>query len=493
MKKIGKIGKIKTVSFHGINAFETTVEVSIIAGIPSFTIVGLGDKTINESRERVRSALMMSEFSFPIGKIIVNLSPANKYKEGSHYDLPIALAILQSCGELNVSENIIAIGELSLNGELNAIKGVLPSAIFASKNQFKIICSHNNIAELKLISNLEFLTAKSLKDMVYILKNPQEYKEPFYEFPIFENKNSVNILKHIKGQHIAKRALIVAAAGFHNLLFIGAHGVGKSTLAKSITYLLPDLTYNESLEVTSIFSMVKEINSVIKKPTFRSPHSSSSLVSLVGGGSNAHPGEISFAHRGVLFLDEFSEFNSFTLEALRAPMEDGYINISRSNYRLQYPARFQLLAAMNPCKCGNLLSGRCGCRKNNLNKISSPIQDRIAIKVVLDNVNFDDTIDDQQNYDEFIEKINNCKNLQYERWRSFNSQVNSEILEENFTENQQNIIKKYITEKKISMRSYKNILCLSQTIADLYNEKITNEYIYEAIFLNNSEIFKNNN
>ena len=488
-----KSGKVNTISFIGINIKKTYVECTLLSGIPSFIIVGLGGKTISESKERVRSALITNGFIFPNCKIVINLSPADIYKEGSHYDLPIAIAILCAMNEINNSylDKSLIIGELALNGDILFSKGVLPTVIFANKQQYNLVCGDINKNEI--ILPISVCTADNLKHLVIKLqKNNFELNTKTYKKLI---KIQENIFDTIYGQEIGKRALIIAAAGRHNIVFIGQKGVGKSMLAKSINDLLPPLDEKEALDITSIHSIAGNLNfdndynsdnsDILSYPVFRNPHSSSSLVSIVGGGSTPQPGEISLAHNGILFLDELPEFNSIIIDSLRIPLEEKVIYISRVKYKIGYPADFQLLVAMNPCKCGNLLISKCVCgKKNYMNRVSSPIWDRIEIKVILNKSDFNFS----NKGISMVEAQNNilkARKKQKNRFNNYNSRVNLITLEQNgnFCENTINLVKDICIKKSLSGRSYLKCLSVARTIADLDNsDNVKKEHILEAIF-----------
>lgn len=474
-----KSGVVQTVSFDGVEVFLTKVECEILPGIPSFSIVGLGDKAISESKERVKSALFSCGFLIPSGKIIINLSPANKYKEGSHYDLPIALSILIATGEIsqNFFKESIAMGELGLNGDILPVNGVLPAVIFSSKNHMRFIGSVYNQEEM--ILDIPYQKSKNISDLIENL-----VKDIWNNYQINQTaeENEKTTFNHIYGQEIGKRALIIAAAGRHNLMLIGSKGVGKSMLSKSIIDLLPNLSQSESLESTSIHSIAGELSNyrLIRKPPFRSPHSSSSLVSLMGGGQIPKPGEISLAHNGVLFLDELPEFQTQVIDALRTPIEEGLIHLARAKYKITYPANFQLIVSMNPCKCGNLFLGTCKCKqKNYLYKVSAPIQDRIDLKVILEPVDFNKK--PSLDINQIREKIQNARSKQIQEFGMYNSKLPIEILEKTIGDHL-DFVQNLCSQKGLSGRSYYKVISVAKTIADLENIKIKKEHIQEALF-----------
>ena len=350
------VSKINTVAFQGIDVVDVNVQVQIAGGLPSFTIVGLPDKAVAESRERVRAALSAIGLALPPERITVNLAPADLPKEGSHYDLPIALGLLAAMRVLPDDEmaGYLALGELSLDGTLTPVAGVLPSAIHASARELGLICPSAQGGEAAWAAEIEILAPKDLLGLVNHVKGDQVLSPP--EPRLVESPSSSLDLADIKGQESAKRALEVAAAGAHHLLMIGPPGAGKSMLAERPPGILPELDAGEALEVSMIHSLAGALpeGGLMRKRPYRNPHHSASMAALIGGGRRARPGEISMAHMGVLFLDELPEFQRPALEALRQPLESGRAVIARADAHVAYPARVQLVTAMNPCKCGFL-------------------------------------------------------------------------------------------------------------------------------------------
>jgi magnesium chelatase family protein len=379
--------RVKTVAFCGITAELINVEVHIFAGLPSFTIVGLANKTVSEAKERVKSALLMMGLSLPAKKITINLSPADIYKEGNHYDLSIAIGVLCAMGILNQEniEKLIFLGELSLNGDINPIYGVLATGNFALSKGLGVAFPISNIEESSFISQeVNLIAVQSLKELVQILNGdrpPEILKKQEIKKVEFTKD-----FKDVKGQKHAKRAFEIASIGGHDLLMIGRPGSGKSMLAERFPSILPPLDANELLEISIINSISGNTANIMdaKRP-FRSPHHSSSMVSLIGGGRVVKPGEITLAHNGVLFLDEFAEFPSFVLDALRTPMETNQVHIARAEGHVSFPCKFQLIGAMNPCKCGYLGDVKKECTKVPIcgetytQKVSGPILERIDI------------------------------------------------------------------------------------------------------------------
>jgi len=386
------VAQCRTVAFQGIDARSVTVEAQFSAGLPSFMIVGLPDKAVNESRERVRGALATLGLALPPKRITVNLSPADLIKEGCHFDLPIAAAILAAMGTLPLEEiaRYTVLGELSLNGSILPVGGVLPAAIEANRCERGLICPAAQGGEAAWSGNEDVLAPPSLLALINHFKGTQVLQppQPGIAGPGLDAAHLPDLLD-VKGQETAKRALEIAAAGGHNLLMTGPPGSGKSMLAQRLPSLLPPLDPQEALEVSSILSVAGMLKAgqISQLRPFRDPHHSCSIASLVGGGIKAKPGEVSLAHRGVLFLDELPEFNRAALESLRQPIETGSTTVARANAHLTYPAGFQLIAAMNPCRCGHLgdESRACSrapvCAEDYQSKISGPLMDRIDLHV----------------------------------------------------------------------------------------------------------------
>lgn len=491
---------IKTVSFLGISTIEIDVQLQMLNGLPSFTIVGLPDKTVAESRERIRACLFSMGISLPAKRITVNLAPADVQKEGSHYDLPIALALLAAMEVIPQEEiaNSIALGELSLDGALTKVLGVLPAAIFARSCGKVLICPKTCGQEAAWAGENAILAPGHLLELINHFSGTQLLSK----VSVKNNEYTVRpakcgCLSDIKGQMVAKRALEVAAAGAHNMLMLGPPGVGKSFLASRIPSILPPITPEEALEVTMIHSLaglVNEVGLVIDRP-YRAPHHSASLPALVGGGTNAKPGEISLAHRGVLFLDELPEFSRATLEALRQPLETGDITISRANNHGTYPARIQLIAAMNPCRCGYLGNAqkecsrapRCG--EEYLRRISGPLLDRIDIFIDVPDVkvsDFSQSKDEIETSAAVRERVLQARNIQAERYKNRNFSTNSEAdgseLECYLTNEAREILYKCVDKAKISARGYYRIIRLARTLSDLRgNDSIDKEQVAEAL------------
>src|SRR5262249_28238881 len=360
------VQRVATVAFEGIEARAVDVQVQVAPGLPAFHVVGLPDKAVSEARERVRSALVASGLALPARRITVNLAPADLPKEGSHYDLPIALGLMGAIGAIppDATSGFTVLGELSLDGSISPVAGVLPAAIGANGRGEGLICPAACGPEAAWASpDMEIIAAASLTQLANHFKGTQVLTRPQ---PKIREVDGLDLdLKDIKGQESAKRALEIAAAGGHNLLMVGPPGAGKSMLAARLPSILPPLSPPELLEVSMIASVAGAIaeGALTNARPFRAPHHSASMPALVGGGLRAKPGEISLAHHGVLFLDEFPEFQPAVLDSLRQPLESGDVTIVRANYRVTYPARFMLVAAMNPCRCGKASEARYSCRR----------------------------------------------------------------------------------------------------------------------------------
>lgn len=489
---------VKTLSFLGIKTIGIDVQVQILNGLPAFTIVGLPDKAVAESRERIRAALFAMGIALPAKRITVNLAPADVQKEGSHYDLPIALAVLAAMEILSADDitNCVAIGELALNGDVSPVVGVLSAAVFAKKHNCTLICPNACAQEAVWAGEGGILAPPSLVSLINHFKGTQILPKVTIDYSKMHSApTKYGCFSEVKGQLMAKRALEVAAAGGHNVIMLGPPGVGKSLLASRIPGILPPMTAEESLEVTMIHSLAgRIINSglVVDRP-YRAPHHSASLAALVGGGVSAKPGEISLAHRGVLFLDELPEFSRMSLEALRQPLETGNITVSRANVHITYPARIQLVAAMNPCRCGHLghpgqecpQAPRCG--KEYLSKISGPLLDRIDIFLDIPDITVADFESQQSEKSEVIKKrVLAARKIQLQRYDNkkiyTNSESQGEELEKYVDSNAKKMLYDCIDKSRISARGYYRILKLARTLADLdAADTISTRHVSEAI------------
>ncbi|GMB10667.1 MAG: YifB family Mg chelatase-like AAA ATPase [Candidatus Improbicoccus devescovinae] len=498
------IAELKCIGLLGIDAFLVTVEVDLSLGLPAFEIIGLPDGIVKEARDRVRSAIKNSGFKFPVRRIVVNLSPANIKKYGTIYDLSILLAILKADGQIeNVDQESIFLGEVSLGGKIGRISGVLPIVLSAKKLGFKkFFIPKSNTEEAALVRGISVYAVENVKELAHMVSKDYESKltpEPVTEINVKSFRSSSDFCQ-VKGQYEAKRALEIAAAGSHNLLMIGPPGSGKSMLAKRISGILPDMTLEEIVDVTQIYSVAGELgaeNPMIIRRAFRSPHHTISIAGLAGGGSIPRPGEISLAHNGILFLDELTEFVRNTIEVLRQPLEDGIVTISRARSSFTYPCCFMLIAAMNPCPCGYFGHPRrpCVCSKKAMKqylaKISGPILDRIDIHVEVPAVDFNSiSSNDGENESSDIirQRVINARIIQTERYKNIGISYNSKILSSDFNNffalsDEANKILKLAFEKiGLSARAYDKILKISRTIADLeQSETIKEDHVAEAI------------
>ena len=500
------LSKIKSYALDGITGYALDIEIDINAGVPSYETVGLPDAAIKESRERIRSAIKNSLLDYPVKRITINLAPADTKKEGANYDLPIAVGILAANGEFEnkVYKDYVILGELSLDGAVRRINGIMPLLISGMQDGYKkFIIPKANEQEASYVDGIEVYAVESLRETIDFLKgnnNLVPVKHITYAGTVIDNKYNLDF-SDVKGQQVAKRALEIAVAGGHNVIMIGPPGAGKTMLAKCVPSIMPAMTYEEAVEVTKIHSIAGVLDpsvGIVKTRPFRTPHHTATIPALTGGGTNAKPGEISLAHNGVLFLDEMPEYNRKTLETLRQPLEDGVVTISRAKATLEYPSHFMLIASMNPCPCGNYGSNNpatpCRCTPAEIHryisKLSGPLLDRIDLQVEVDSVEYKDlrSTRAEEPSEKIRERVDAARRIQYERYKGTGIYTNSEMSAA--------MIEKYCALDKMSEKVFENafkklslsaragsrILKVARTIADLQGKRdIEVAHIAEAI------------
>lgn len=492
------LATIQSRALLGVDAIEVTVETHLSNGLPAFAIVGLPETAVKESKERVRSAIINSGLEFPTRRITVNLAPADLPKAGGRYDLAIALSILVASGQLEhkLLVGMEVLGELALDGSIRAVEGTVAAIVAAKLNGRRILLPAANEEELALVAYERSFAALSLTEIVQLLPQGMPAADYISESKAAPRKvNSGVSIATIKGQAFAKRAVQIAAAGGHNLLMIGPPGSGKTLLANLLIALLPDLDEAEALEVATIKSAAREHSKRgdwLSRP-IRSPHHTATSVALVGGGNRISPGEISLAHRGVLFLDEVSEFKPGVLDALREPLESGVISVSRANYRVKFPANFQLLAAMNPCPCGYASdpNHECRCSAERIDryvgKLSGPLLDRVDLIIEVPALSqaelLGEGVDEEKDKD-VRERISRCRALQNRRGGKLNSELQLAELEEHccLSERQRSDLAGIMDKLAMSARATHRIIKMARTIADFEgSDQIREEHLMEAI------------
>lgn len=497
------ICRVQSLTLKGLEGVKVLVEVDISSGLPSFNIVGLPDEAVQEARERVRSAIKNSGFEFPLRRITVNLAPAEVRKEGSTFDLPIALGILAVTGTLKEPDKLKGFcfaGELSLDGSLRRISGALPMAMSLAKDNANFVVPLENVFETEIVQKVKIFGAKHVKEVVEFLNGDRiiEPSSRSLSEILLKEVSFEEDMSDIKGQYHAKRALEIAAAGGHNVVMVGSPGSGKTLLARRVPTILPPLTEKEALEVTQVFSVsgLLKDGELVSHRSFRSPHHTASPAAIIGGGNNPKPGEISLAHLGVLFLDELPEFRRDVLESLRQPLEDGTVTISRAKDRVTYPARFMLVGAMNPCPCGWYKDKEraCSCSVSEIkryrSKISGPLWDRFDIQVEVPRLLPDELVNSKgtESSKAIRERVTRARKVQEERYKDvgifFNSALTPRLIKQFIPlgSEEKRFLETLLERFHLTGRGYDKVLKVARTIADLEGSKdVKIPHLLEAV------------